>query len=58
MKYLASELWLSAKRTYLDANIPVHVYVYAALPASALDDEQPINVDLAVAGQDKHLNVR
>ena len=38
MKYLAGELWLSAKRTCFDANIPVHTYVYTTLPATAIDD--------------------
>lgn len=58
MRYVASDLWLPAERRYLDANIPTHVYVYTALPVSALDDGTPISVDLKVAGQDKHLNVR
>ena len=58
MNYLASKLWLSAKRTVLEANMPVHIYVFAPLPASALDDGKPISVDLEIAGQKKHLDVR
>ena len=44
MKYLADELWLSAKRTCFDANIPVHIYVYTTLPATAIDDDKQIAV--------------
>lgn len=54
-KYLASELWLSAKRTYFDANMPVHIYVYTSLPAAASDGT--VTVDMKIAGQSKQIAI-
>lgn len=58
MKYLAGQLWISARRTYLDANIPTHIFVYTTLPESALNDDISIDVKLKVAGQDCIIPVR
>ena len=58
MKYLAGELWLSMERTYLDANVPAHVYVYTVLPESASSNDDPISVDLKIGGLGKHIVVR
>lgn len=52
-KYVVSQLWLSAKRTYFEANMPVHVYVYASLPASVVDGS--VTVDMDIAGQEKRI---
>lgn len=57
-QYLASELWLYADGYTLDANMPLHLYVYTQIPSSALDDGQPITVDLSVDGEEKTINVR
>ncbi len=52
-KYVVSELWLSAKRTYFEANMPVHVYVYTSIPSSATSGS--VTVDMDIAGQDKQI---
>lgn len=52
-KYVVSELWLSAKNTYFDADMPVHIYVYRQIPESAIN--RGVTVDMVVAGQDKQL---
>ena len=48
-QYINSELWLYAKNTYLDANLPLHLYVYTYIPADSIYDK--INVDLTIAGE-------
>ena len=58
MSYLSSRLWLYIHRTYLEANIPCHLYVYTSIPEKALDDGQPITVDLKVGGEPKTITVR
>lgn len=58
MKYLSGELWLSMERTYLDANVPAHVYVYTILPESASSSDDSISVDLKIGGLGKHIVVR
>ncbi len=58
MSYLSSRLWLYIRRTYLEANIPCHLYVYTSIPEKALDDGQPITVDLKVGGEPKTITVR
>ena len=58
MKYLAGELWLSAKRTYFDANIPVHIYVYTTLPATATDDDKQIAVTTTILDQNRIITLK
>ena len=58
MQYISSQLWLYIHRTYLEANIPCHLYVYTSIPAAALDDGQPITIDLKVGGEPKTITVR
>lgn len=57
-KYVASELWLYADRHTLDANMPLHLYVYTQIPSSSLDDDEPISVSLNIDGEDKVIQVR
>ncbi len=58
MQYIASQLWLYISRTYLEANMPCHLYVYTTIPEKALDDNSPVTVDLKVDGQQKTITVR
>ncbi len=58
LSYVTSELWLYFHHTYLEANLPEHVYVYTSIPSTALDDGQPVTVDLNVAGEAKTITVR
>ena len=58
MQYVSSWMWLHIRRTYLEANIPCHLYVYTAIPEAALDDGQPISIDLKVGGEPKTITVR
>ena len=57
-EYVASELWLYADRHTLDANMPLHLYVYTQIPSSSLDDDEPISVSLNIDGEDKVIQVR
>lgn len=57
-QYVASELWLYAQRHTLDANMPLHLYVYTQIPSSSLDDSEPISVSLNIDGEDKVIQVR
>ena len=58
MQYLAGELWLYIRHTYLDANIPCHLFVYTPLPEKALNDDEAISVDLKIGGEPKTITVR
>lgn len=58
MQYIESQLWLYIHNTYLDANLPLHLYVYTYLPDSALNDGSSVTVDLTVDGQQKNITVR
>lgn len=58
MQYLSGELWLYIRHTYLDANIPCHLFVYTPLPEKALNDAGPITVDLKIGGEPKTITVR
>ena len=57
LQYLASELWLSFHHTYLDANIPTHVYAYTTIPAKALN-EGTLSVDVSLAGKPCNIAIR
>lgn len=58
MQYVSSWVWPYIRRTFLEANIPCHLYVYTAIPEAALDDGQPISIDLKVGGEPKTITVR
>ncbi len=58
INYIASELWIPVRHTYLEANITSHLYVYTNLPDKALDDGQSITVDLKIGGEEKTITVR
>lgn len=50
MQYISSQLWLSFRHTYLDANLPCHVYAYTTVPLAALDSGS-LSVTAAIAEQ-------
>ena len=49
MNYINGQLWLYFRHTYLDANLPCHVYAYTSVPAAALESGD-LSVDLTLAG--------
>ena len=49
LKYISGQLWISFMHTYLDANLPVHIYAYTTVPSSALDGGT-LSVDVTLAG--------
>jgi hypothetical protein len=49
---------MSMYHTYIEANIPEHVYVSAILPASAATDEIPVTVSLKLEGTEKVITVK
>ena len=52
-RYVQSQLWLPIKRTYLEANLPLHVYVYNNIPSANMNDK--ITINLKIAGEDKRI---
>lgn len=47
LHYIVSDLWLRFRHTYLDANLPCHVYASTTVPVGALDDGSlSVNMDL------------
>lgn len=57
LQYITNQLWLSFTHTYLDANIPVHVYAYTTVPSSALS-EGSLSVDMTLAGTPYAIDIR
>lgn len=49
LQYITNQLWLSFTHTYLDANIPTHIYAYTAVPSAALN-EGSLSVDMTLDG--------
>lgn len=54
-QYINSELWLYADNTYLDAHLPLHIYVYTYIPADSIHDK--IDVELTIAGEECHITI-
>ena len=54
-QYINSELWLSAENNYLDAHLPLHIYVYTCIPADAIDEK--VDIDLTIAGVECHTTI-
>lgn len=50
MSYLSGQLWLYFMNTYLEANLPCHVYAYTSVPADVLNGG-PLTVDLNICGE-------
>ena len=48
-QYVSAQIWCHIKNTYLEAGLPLHIYVYTMVPSSAMNDS--ITVDLKLAGQ-------
>ena len=57
LQYITNQLWLTFTHTYLDANLPVHVYAYTTVPSSALD-EGSLSVDVTLAGTPYTITIR
>lgn len=57
LQYITNQLWLSFTHTYLDANIPVHVYAYTTVPSSALS-EGSLLVDMTLADTPYTIDIR
>lgn len=49
MKYVTGELWLPFTNTYLEANLPCHVYAYTTVPADVLNGGS-VTVDMSISG--------
>ena len=54
-KYVSSELWLYIRHTYLEANLPLHIYVYGNIPSANMNDK--ITVNLKIDGQEKVISI-
>ena len=54
-QYISSELWLYADNTYLDANLPLHIYVYTNIPADSINKK--VDVNLTIAGQECYATI-
>lgn len=50
-QYIAYELWGYLYNTYLEANLPLHIYVYTQIPKENKKDR--ITINLKIDGQDK-----
>lgn len=57
MSYLSGQLWLYFMNTYLEANLPCHVYVYTSVPADVLNGGS-LTVDMNVIGQPRTITVQ
>lgn len=47
-----------SKTTYFDANIPVRIYVYTTLPATAIDDDKQIAVTTTILDQNRIITLK
>ena len=54
-EYINYDLWLRAENTYLDANLPIHIYVYTNIPADSIYNK--IDVELTIAGEECHMTI-
>lgn len=54
-QYISSELWLYIRNTYLEANLPLHIYVYAMIPSASANSN--VSVNLKIAGQPKVITI-
>jgi len=57
LQYISGQLWLSLMHTYLDANIPTHIYAYTTVPSNALN-EGTLSVDMTLAGAPYTVTIR
>ena len=54
-QYIANGVWSTINHTYLDANLPLHIYVYTNIPSANMNDK--IIVNTKVAGEDKTISI-
>ena len=57
LQYIASEIWCTFRHTYLEANLPCHVYAYAIIPAAAFDSGN-LSVNLNIDGAPYTVTIR
>ena len=57
LQYISGQLWLYFRHTYLDANLPCHVYAYTTVPADALNSGS-LSVSATLAGQPVSITIR
>lgn len=57
LQYISSQLWLYFRHTYLDANLPCHVYAYTTVPADALNSGS-LSISATLAGQPVSITIR
>ena len=46
-QYVSAQIWCRIKNTYLEADLPLHIFVYAMIPSSAMDESITVNLNLA-----------
>ena len=56
-QYIEGQLWLYFHNTYLDANLPCHVYAWTNVPAEALNSGS-LSVSLEAAGSPRIITIR
>lgn len=54
-QYVSAQIWCHIRNTYLEANLPLHIYVYTYIPASMMNS--PVNVKLNLAGQPRQITI-
>lgn len=55
-QYLNSEIWCYIRNNNtLDANLPLHIYVYTMIPSSSMYND--VSVNLKIAGQPKEITI-
>ena len=52
-QYINSEIWCYIRNTYLEANLPLHIYVYTMIPRNSMNSN--VSVNLKLAGQPKEI---
>lgn len=54
-QYVNSEIWCYIRNNYLEANLPLHIYVYTMIPRDSMNSS--VSVELKIAGQPKVITV-
>ena len=54
-QYIDSEIWSYIRNNYLEANLPLHIYVYTMIPSTSMNNT--VRVNLKLAGQPKTITI-
>ena len=55
-RYINSQIWCYIRsNSVLDANLPLHIYVYAMIPSATMNSD--VSVNLRIAGNPKEIQV-